>query len=197
MSLHVESLVLGQLDTNCYFLVDEKSGDCIVVDPADDGTSINQLILEKQWQPRSVILTHGHFDHCLGLLEVQLAWDIPAFLHPADLFLVTRAQASAHHWLGYTPDPVPVPQEKLTDGQTLPVGDYQLTVLHSPGHTPGSVCLVSDEFVITGDTVFKDGVGRTDFSYAKPLQLSASIAMLRESYDGRLGYPGHGEAFYL
>ena len=85
--LKIEILVLGELQTNCYLVFDEKSRQALIIDPADSGDTINQTLLDLQLKPHAIILTHGHFDHVLGLLEVKLAWNIPIYAHSADLFL--------------------------------------------------------------------------------------------------------------
>ena len=214
-NLQVESLVVGELSTNCYLVWCPETFDCLIIDPADSGTAIVETVLQKQLNPVAIILTHGHFDHVLGLLEVQLAFDIPSYMHPADDFLLGRAQSSATHWLKHEVDPVPPATAQLKDQQLITIGNHQLRVLHTPGHTPGSVCLSSflgtennqssehenyskESILICGDRLFKDGVGRTDFAYGKTMQLFASIDMLKGTLPNTtFCYPGHGEGFYL
>lgn len=197
-TLIIRSLVLGELDTNCYLLTDHQSGETIIIDPADSASTILDVITAEQLQATAIMLTHGHFDHCLGLLELQLALDMKAWMHQADAPLIATAQSSAQHWLGHQVDPVPTQTQPLEQHSQLQLGNHQLTVLHTPGHTPGSICLLithRNEHValITGDTLFKNSVGRTDFSYSKPLQLRKSLDQLLELPDQLACYPGHGE----
>jgi glyoxylase-like metal-dependent hydrolase (beta-lactamase superfamily II) len=213
--LQIETLTLGELDTNCYLVWCPWSLEAIIVDPSDSGTDIIDAVLYRQLHPTAIILTHGHFDHVLGLLEVQLAFDIPSFLHPDDNFLLKKASQSAEYWLKHAVDPVPPATNTLSDGQILQIGECSLRVLHTPGHTPGSVCLTDDlepkntettehnfdskePILISGDLIFKDGIGRTDFGYSRPMQLHSSIKKLKSQLSsGTRCYPGHGESFYL
>ncbi len=195
--LVLRSLELGELGTNCYIVTDNNSLETILVDPADSAETIIEVVNREQLQPISILLTHGHFDHVLGLLELKLALDLPVFMHQEDNPLLKTAQASAQHWLGHSVDPVPNATQNIVEGNTLALGDLTITVLHTPGHTQGSVCLLvqdSDEplALLTGDTVFKNSVGRTDFSYSKPLLLRDSLEKLLRFEDTLSCYPGHG-----
>ncbi len=192
-TIDLRRLPLGDLGTNCYLIWSEESREALVIDPADDGGFITQQILELQLQPQAIILTHGHFDHVLGLLELKLNFDIPVLMHSEDTFLLERAQASALHWLGREVDPVPPPDAFLEAGDKLDFGDVELTVMETPGHTPGSICLYNEELVFTGDTLFADGVGRTDFKYSDPDELQRSLKKIFRLPQELRAFPGHGE----
>jgi glyoxylase-like metal-dependent hydrolase (beta-lactamase superfamily II) len=194
-SLQVTTLILGSLDTNCYLVWDELSHQAIIIDPADDGTSINDQILNLQLQPQAIVLTHGHFDHVLATLEVKTAWNIPILMHASDQQLLARANSSALHWTGEASDPVPPADDLLKDEQTLNLGKSTLKVIHTPGHTPGSICLYDKQIIFTGDTIFKEGVGRTDFSYSSSKKLWQSIEKIK-ALGTKLAYAGHGEVFF-
>lgn len=195
-SSEVRSYTLGDLDTNCYLIWCPKTFETLIIDPADSGDFISQQILELQLTPVGIILTHGHFDHCLGLLELKLNFQIPIMIHQADTPLLAKAAGSAQHWLKRSVDPIPPADALIKDGDTLGFGNQTLQILHTPGHTPGSICLFDDHVVFSGDTWFKDGVGSTDHAYSSPRQLHKSLELLRAQADGRLVYPGHGEAFF-
>src|SRR3989344_2226342 len=167
-------LTLGELDTNCYLVWCPTTFETLIIDPADSGDFITETLLSRQLHPVAIILTHGHFDHVLGLLELKLNFPVPIMMAKTDQFLLAQAARSAHHWLKHPVDPVPPADSFLKDGQKITFGHSMLTVMATPGHTPGSVCLHNDDFILTGDTLFKDGVGRTDFHYSKPLQLAQS-----------------------
>lgn len=191
------TLPLGALDTNCYLVSDEQSGDTLIIDPADTGDFINQTILDRHLTPQAIVLTHGHFDHVLALLEVKLAWNIPIYLHAADNFLLAQAADSALHWLGQSVDPVPPADIDLSTIDSLSVGEFQFTIVHTPGHTPGSICLYNEEVIFTGDTLFKDGIGRTDFRYSDPQLLKHSLQQIFQLPKHLIAYPGHGESTLL
>lgn len=200
-NLQIETLCLGQLETNCYLAWCKKTRECIVIDPADSGDSITQKILDLQLKPLCIVFTHGHFDHVLGSLEVKLNFDIPIFMHPKDTDLLKDAQKSAQYWLKRTVDPVPNTTQPISEGGSLEIGASKLTIIETPGHTPGSIALFADEpqpVLFTGDTLFKAGVGRTDFSYSSPKELRSSLQNLFKNYPSEtICYPGHGETTTL
>lgn len=189
-------LTLGEMSTNCYIIYCQKTRLAVVIDPADEAEYISQVLIDNDLQPKAILLTHGHFDHCLGLLELQLNFDIPCFIHKNDLELIKNASQSAMHWLSHPVDPVPTPTNFFEENEVIEFGECALKVIECFGHTKGSVSLLnlgSLPMVFVGDTVFKDGVGRTDFSYSSPLQLMESIDKLCLLDENTIIYSGHGE----
>ncbi len=196
-NLQIQTLILGELQTNCYLVFDDKNRQAIVIDPADSGETINQTILDLQLKPQAVVLTHGHFDHVLGLLEVKLAWNIPIFAHSGDLFLLKDTPSSAQYWLKKRVDPTPPPDQFLDNLSKLTLDKIQLKILHTPGHTPGSICLYNDEIILSGDTLFKNAIGRTDFSYSDPEEIQKSLVKIFQLPKNLTVYPGHGDSTTL
>lgn len=194
MSLEYQTLRLGQLDTNCYLIWDDQTRDCIIIDPADEGDFINSTILQQQLNPVGIWLTHGHLDHILGLLEVKLAWNIPIYGHKADNFLIKSVQKRAQHWFGIDVDPAPIPDIQIKNQDILELGKHEFKVIHTPGHTPGSISFYSkkNRLLISGDTIFYQAIGRSDFSYSKPLQLSDSVRQLLQLPKETIVLSGHG-----
>lgn len=196
----VETLPLGSLDTNCYIVWCPESLECVVIDPADSAQTIIDRLQTLSVKPVSILLTHGHFDHVLGLLELYLTFDVPFYLHKNDLAIIRSAQKSAEHWLKQSCDPVPTPTHFLTEGSTFSFGTCELATIETPGHTPGSVSFIStpnannESLLFSGDTLFKDGVGRTDFNYSKPLELERSILKLLQLPAATRVFPGHGQS---
>lgn len=197
----VETLTLGQLQTNCYIPWCKKTRECIVIDPADDAEYITQKILELDLNPLCIVFSHGHFDHVLGSLELKLNFDIPIFMHKNDNQLLKTAQSSAKYWLKHDVDPVPNNTAPISEDTQFKFGNSVLSVIETPGHTLGSISLFADESqpkLFTGDTLFKSGVGRTDFEYSSPQSLQKSIKKLFKTLPPEtICFPGHGEATTL
>lgn len=195
--LTVIPLVVGQMKANCYIAFDADTHDGIIIDPGDDAEYISDTILKLHVSPTQIVATHGHFDHIMSAYALKLTFRIPFCIHEADAFLVSRMSSSAVHFLGVTHvDPAPSIDRNIADREILPIGNEVLTVLHTPGHTPGSICLYekSSGVLLTGDTVFADGgVGRTDHSYSSHKSLLVSLhTILSYPKETRL-MPGHGQ----
>lgn len=197
--LKIKTLILGELSTNCHLVWDPGSSECIVIDPADEGEFISETILRLGLKPRAAIATHGHFDHILAAFSLTKAFSIPFFVSEKDLFLVKNMRKNAKYFLGRDTDPPPKP--RFLEGLKTPLklGSEHIKVVHTPGHTPGSVCFVFPEskVLFAGDLLFADGsVGRTDFSYSDPSQLASSVRKTLsfpedyEVYCGHLGPSG-------
>jgi glyoxylase-like metal-dependent hydrolase (beta-lactamase superfamily II) len=197
--IQVKQLPLGELETNCYILWDDSDDRAVIVDPAASGDYIVQQVLDLQLEPTAIWLTHGHFDHVLGLLEVATAFDLPIWMHAADNALLSRAASSAAHWLNITPDPIPPATDAWEEQDQVWVGSHVFEVMHLPGHTPGSVGLYSaeNELLISGDTLFKDAIGRTDFGYSSKPAIRKSLHKLGKLPEKTLVLPGHGETTYI
>lgn len=192
--IHTDTV--GMMATNCYFLTDQKDKSAIIIDPGDAGDYLNQKIMEYGIVPVLVLLTHGHFDHILGIADIKLTRNIPVYISPADNFLVKTAAASREYFLNVKTVPAP-DVSFFTNTVDVKIMDrFGLTVIKTPGHTPGSLCYYSqkENFIFTGDTIFKDGaVGRTDFSYSSEKDLYKSLKTLMKLPDKTIIYPGHGE----
>ena len=203
--LNIQTLTVGDLETNCYLVASSQvEAECIIIDPGDDADFISETIINQKLKPLAIILTHGHFDHVLGCLELKLNFDIPIHLHKNDLKLYSSANQSAKHWLKKNTLEVPPIDQFIKEGDEIKIGSEKLVVIETPGHTPGSICLfyspphnskfiIHNSILFSGDTLFKDGVGRTDFSYSKPLQLTKSLERIFKRPPETAIYPGHGE----
>lgn len=178
--MQIETFSLGPMATNCYLAWCEATQQAVAIDPADEGGFISQKILELELELVAIILTHGHLDHILGLLELKLNFpQTPIMMHRADLFLLESVQQRAQHWLQRAVDPAPTPDKFITEGDEIKFGQETLRVIHTPGHTPGSICLYNDEVVFSGDTLLTHGIGRADFSYSEPKKMTRSLRKIR------------------
>jgi glyoxylase-like metal-dependent hydrolase (beta-lactamase superfamily II) len=201
--MQMKTFILGNLQTNCYLLWHDLSGEAIIIDPADDGDFLNEELLQNHLTLKAVVLTHGHFDHCLGLLSLQSAWQMPIMMNFADQFLLAQAQKSAKHWLGLETDPVPPANTNLENQTQLNLIGENFTIIPTPGHTPGSICLLhkKSKILLSGDTIFAEGnLGRTDFAYSSQAKMQESLAKLKRL--AQVGnyievFPGHGKSFLI
>lgn len=200
MSFTVETLIVGQLQTNCYLLVDNITSKALIVDPGDDANFIIQKVLDARAHVEAIVATHGHFDHVLAATELKLAFRAPFMMHSKDLFLLERMRETTQHFAGFDPGPAPLVDHMLDTLTTFSFGDTTLRILHTPGHTPGSVSLYSPDnnSLFVGDVVFAGGArGRTDFSYCSAKKLTTSITTLFSLPDQTMVYAGHDRNFYI
>jgi glyoxylase-like metal-dependent hydrolase (beta-lactamase superfamily II) len=195
--LQVKELVVGQLHTNCYLIVDISSKEALIVDPGDDADYISQVMRDMGLNAIGIAATHGHFDHILAAFELQQVYKIPFYIHAKDAFLLKRMQETARYFLHYNVVEVPPTISKTYEtSDTITVGENLLEIIETPGHTPGSVVLYSPEHhvALTGDTLFAEGsVGRTDFQYASPGDLATSIKKILALPQETSVFPGHGQ----
>lgn len=191
-----EIVVVGPLGVNCFILGCEETREGVVVDPGADAGRILARVRALGLTIRTVINTHGHFDHVGGNKEVLEATGARLMIHRDDVHFLSRAADVAANY-GLTTENSPPPDELLEDGMTVTFGKHTLKVLHTPGHTPGGCCLLleGEGKVITGDTLFAESVGRTDFPGSSHEALITSIrTKLLTLPDGTQVFPGHGEA---
>lgn len=194
--LEIITLPLGPLQTNTYLIADGETGDAAVIDPGGEGQVILTEALRRSWRIAHIWLTHAHFDHILASAEVADGLAVPPMvaLHPAD-YQLWRLQGGAPLF-GMKIDPGPEPTMDLFHGQTLRLGGVEIQVLHTPGHTRGSVTFYAPAAgaAFTGDLIFEGSIGRTDLPGGDYPALMRSIAdhILTLPAETRL-LPGHGD----
>jgi glyoxylase-like metal-dependent hydrolase (beta-lactamase superfamily II) len=192
-----EILVVGLLQCNCSILGCEETREAMVVDPGDDPERILKVVNRLGLQLKYILHTHAHFDHVGGSQKLKEATGARIFLHPADLFLYEKVEMQTAYFGLPAPEMAPV-DVYMSDGQEVAAGSLLARILHTPGHTPGSVCFHMEEGpgkLFTGDTLFKDSIGRTDLWGGSQESILASIGeKLFELPDETVVYPGHGPA---
>jgi len=192
----LETFPVGPLQCNCTILGDEEAGEAIVIDPGDEVGRIHSRLTELGLKLKQILVTHAHIDHVGGALRLKRLTGAPILLNQNDLPLLKMMEMQAG-WLGVaTPETAP-PDESLTDGLLVGLDRYPAEVLHTPGHTQGSVCLhfAPLKMLIAGDTLFAGSIGRTDLPGGNSQQIIDSIqTRLLVLSDETKVLPGHGPA---
>lgn len=184
--------MVGSLSANCWIVGSEGSQEGMVIDPGGNAEKINQAVSSSGLEIKVIVLTHGHSDHIAALYEVQESTGAETAIHIADAdFLEGHGRFSSQFGISYkTP---PSPDRLLREGDIINIGGRRFSVLHTPGHTPGSICLLSDDCVFTGDTIFRRGIGTTLMpGSSRPQLINSILSRLMVLPDNTTIYPGHG-----
>jgi glyoxylase-like metal-dependent hydrolase (beta-lactamase superfamily II) len=195
--LNIETIPLGPIQTNCFILWPEGESSCWIVDPGGLPGPILKIIDATNLRPEMIINTHGHWDHFMGNRSLKDKFpDLPLAIHEADADVLPDSDKNLSLFLIGKEIVSPPANRFLKDGDELPLGSLMFKVIHTPGHTPGGVCLycAKAKTVIVGDLIFAGGgVGRTDFPGASQKQLTESITKLFVLLpEDTTVYPGHG-----
>ncbi|MGL4740541.1 MAG: MBL fold metallo-hydrolase [Sarcina sp.] len=182
----LKSIAVGAYQENCYFLIDETTNECVIFDPGAQADYILAVIKQLNITPKYILLTHAHFDHVGAIEEIVNQFKIPFYVNKNDydmqkvdtqLFTTTI-----------------MPNGFIEDGDTFNLGNNIIKAITTPGHTPGGICFLANDMLITGDTLFNGSIGRTDFTGGDFNTLISSIKdKLLDLGDNTKVYPGHGE----
>ena len=190
----VACVTVGLFQENCYLYACPQTREAVIIDPGDEAERILQTIQEHKLVPRYIINTHGHVDHICAIDAVSAVYPVPLAIHPDDVYMYTDERTARMFGLS-APLVKRKPDILLKEGDRITFGTLSLEVLHTPGHTRGSVSLVSHPYcVFSGDTLFQRGIGRTDFAEGNFEQIIRSIReKLYTLEDDLVVFPGHGE----
>jgi hydroxyacylglutathione hydrolase len=195
--LNILNLTLGPVSSNCY-LISSKDQESIIIDPGDESDKIIQTIENNNLKPRIILLTHGHFDHILAAKEIQTKYKIEVLAHPDDQFLIDDLEAEIQKFIpGYKTFKPPQVNYSLLSNSSINYLDYEIKLLHLPGHSPGSVGFYfpHQSLVFSGDVIFAGGgIGRYDFPYASYADLKTSINKILDLPTNTIIYSGHGSS---
>jgi hydroxyacylglutathione hydrolase len=190
--LIVESLEVAPFQTNCYVVASRPQSSAIIIDPGGDEQKIRGVLEKHRLTPAAVVNTHGHIDH-IGCDDV---FGVPIYIHRQDLKYLNDPELNLSHFLS-SPQTVGSSIKSVEEGDLITVDDIELAVIHTPGHTPGGMCLLmkkpAAKILFSGDTLFYLGIGRTDFPGGQEAKLISSIKeKLLCLSDDTVVYPGHG-----
>ena len=193
--MEIRCMVAGDFFTNCYVVWGGAAGQAVLIDPADDASALLELLDGLGLVPQAVLLTHGHYDHILAVPGLRERWpSLPVWCHPLDV-----PQALTERDMGRTYPTVAAfgSLRPLAQGQELNLAGMTFRVLHTPGHTPGSVTFQAGDALFTGDTLFRGSIGRTDFAGGNDAQMAGSLARLAALEGDFRIFPGHQGATTL
>ena len=185
---------VGMIGTNCYIAVNEETNAGVVVDPGGDSDKILNVIKKHDIKIEAIFITHGHSDHIMGLDEVRKATGVKVYISKADEPMLKDADRNLSMFIGQNKTFAGA-DENFTDGQELVVAGIKFKILATPGHTPGGVCILADNVVFCGDTVFAESIGRTDLPGGSYEDIIKSIKeKILPLADNVQLLPGHGPA---
>ena len=187
--MEIKVLRLGQIGTNCYIFHKTDSTRCGIVDPGDQGEQVADWLNKQGLEPEAVLLTHGHFDHILGIPGLRKAWpDLPVYCHPADIGVGDTTRVFGENFPTVRSFGNATPYR---EGDVVQIAGIDVEVLETPGHTPGSVVLRAGDVLFTGDTLFAGSMGRTDLPGGDEGQIMKSLRRLYELEGDYQVLPGH------
>lgn len=190
MKYILETITVGPVEVNCYILGCNRTSEAVIIDPGAEDGRIKERLSKYNLSAKYIINTHGHADH----IGANGKFGLPVMIHKSDASFLSNPAKNLSVMMG-TIITSPPASRVLEDGDKLYVGDLALEVIHTPGHTPGSVSIKCEDLVFTGDALFKEGLGRTDFPYSSEEDLLKSIReKLLVLPDSTKVYPGHGAA---
>jgi glyoxylase-like metal-dependent hydrolase (beta-lactamase superfamily II) len=184
--MHVETFTIGMLPTNCYVVNCTETKEAIIIDPglhsASEAQPIFNYIDKELLKIKFIVNTHGHYDHIDGDMVMQKKYAVPICIHEHDAYFLKRLKNhdTASDVL-------------LKDSDNISFGKICLKVMHTPGHTMGCICLIGDKVMFSGDTLFSESIGRTDFAESSPKDMDITLKKLMSLPDDLLVYPGHDE----
>ena len=190
--INIDKLIVGPLSTNCY-LVYDSDGNTVIIDPGGDLELIVDRLKRRNLKPIAIIATHAHFDHILEVESLIRRYNIDFYLHKLDVNLLEYSARMYKLWFGVSNWKPPKPTVIIDNEPTLEfTRSLRFKVLHTPGHSPGSICLIIDNHIFTGDTLFQGSIGRVDLEGGSMESMRLSLKKLMKLPDNMIVHPGHG-----
>ena len=190
--------VVGPLQCNCYIVGDREAKQAIVIDPGDDADVLAESLAEQELNVTAIVATHAHFDHVVAAGRLRELTGAPFYLHRDDGPILDWLQESGRIFLGVDLGPPPEVDRDASEGEILTAGSGRLEVIHTPGHSPGSISLIADNAIFSGDTLFAGSIGRTDLPGGDTAALLSAVKNKLFLFEDDLPvHPGHGPATTL
>lgn len=175
--MQIETVIVGQLETNCFIVFDETSKEALIIDPGDEPDIIRAHIDAQQLRPTHIIFTHAHYDHVCAVKELKEIYQAKVVMHKAEMQTYDSTKKLCMSW-GYDAEDFPLPDLTVEEDDEMRFGKAYFRFIHTPGHTPGSICLFGDNLLFAGDTLFCGSVGRTDLPGGNGEHLLQSLKKL-------------------
>ncbi len=190
--MRIEKIVVGQLDVNCYIVAAESLPDAAIIDPGDEFEMIAGLLDGKGLRPVYIVFTHAHYDHVCAAGELKAKYGSNIVMHEdeGDTYRMTKELCMS--W-GFGEEDFPPAEVVVKEGGEIVLGDILFRVIHTPGHTPGGLCLYGEGVIFTGDTLFKGSVGRTDLRGGHAGLLASSLRKIASLPPETRVLSGHGD----
>jgi len=191
-TMNVQKVVVGQLEVNCYIATDGRSPEALIIDPGDEPERIAEYIDRRQLKPKYIIFTHAHYDHVCAAGDLHKKYGVPIVMHEDEKTTYEMTKKLCISW-GFDAGDFPADFRTVKEGEKITAGELSLEVIHTPGHTPGCICLYGNRTLFTGDTLFKGSVGRTDLPGGNTNKLMESLRKLTGLPADTNVFCGHGE----
>lgn len=188
--MEVKQLAMGILHTNCYLVIDEATQEALLVDPAGPDEQLAELLAGFDGKVNYIVATHGHLDHVGSLAKAKELTGAPILIHASDAPMLEKADESIASYLRFAGH-LPPPDRLLQGGEELRVGETTFQVIHTPGHTPGCICLLGGGLLLSGDTLFAGSIGRYDLPGGDFATLMKSLRKLKTLPEETRVLPGH------
>jgi hydroxyacylglutathione hydrolase len=188
--MRLQRFILGEFKVNTYLFWEENTKEAIVIDPGKPVDQVYSTVFENNLKLVGIILTHGHYDHIVGVSELKSKIDAPVYVHSGDAAMLANPMLNLSQL--FAGEIILKPDRLLSEGDALCVGNFILTVRHTPGHTPGGICLLGDDLLFSGDTLFAGSIGRADLPGGDEKVLLHSVRSLLSVSDQTRVFPGHG-----
>lgn len=190
--MKIKKFEVGPLFVNCYILYDNDTKEAVVIDPGDEPDLILDFVKEEGLSVNFILCTHGHFDHIGAVKEVKDETGAKIILHEKDIEIYKNSPQVAIQFFGIEIEQQPEPDILIKNEEIIKIGNISLKFMHTPGHSPGSMCVYSDGYLFTGDTLFAGSVGRTDLAGGSMQDLINSLKKIATLPEETVVLPGHG-----